>query len=69
MGVEPALLLGVEVGWNVGVDTEVGVGVAGPWTIPVYLSPNSPKANITTEQNPSVDVISKVRPSVDLEYG
>jgi len=68
MGVEPTLLLGVEVGGNVGVDTEVGVGVVWPWTIPVYLSPNSPGANITTEQNPSVDVISNVRPSVDLEY-
>jgi len=33
---------------------------------PLYGVPNSPGANTTTEQNPSVDVISKVVPSGDL---
>jgi hypothetical protein len=57
---------GVEVG-IVGVEAEVGVGVPEPWEMgPVYRSPNSPGANITTEQNPSVDVISNVSPSEDL---
>ena len=33
---------------------------------PVYFSPSSPGANITTEQNPSLEVISNVSPSGDL---
>ena len=57
---------GVEVGFK-GVEAEVGVGVPERLgTGPVYLSPNSPGANITTEQNPSVDVMSSVKPSDDL---
>lgn len=54
----------------IGVNPEVGVGVPELWgTGPVYLSPNSPGENITTEQNPSVDVMSRVSPSEDLQYG
>ena len=58
--------LGVDVGMT-GVEAELGV-VADEFGIgPVYRSPSSPGANMTTEQNPSVDVISSVRPSEDLE--
>lgn len=53
---------GVEVGLG-GVE-EVGVGAAVGMG-PVYFSPSSPGENTTTEQNPSVDVISKVLPSGD----
>lgn len=64
MGVEETLeddgvevgLVGVEEG---GVGAAVGMG-------PVYFSPSSPGENTTTEQNPSVDVMSKVLPSGDL---
>ena len=60
------LLEGVEVGFK-GAEAEVGVGVAERLgTGPEYLSPSSPGANITTEQNPSVDVMSSVKPSDDL---
>lgn len=33
---------------------------------PVYFSPSSPGANITTEQKPSLEVMSNVSPSGDL---
>lgn len=33
---------------------------------PVYFSPSSPGANVTAEQKPSDDVISRVEPSFDL---
>lgn len=60
------LLEGVEVGFR-GAEAEVGVGAAERLgTGPEYLSPSSPGANITTEQNPSVDVMSSVKPSDDL---
>jgi hypothetical protein len=66
MDVGIILPIGVEAG-KVGVGMEVGVGVPTVCCIgPVYLSPNSPGANMTTEQKPSVEVMSKVRPSDDL---
>lgn len=60
--------LGVGVG-IAGVEVADDVEVEGMCAkLPVYFSPNSPGANITTEQNPSVDVMSNVRPSEDLGY-
>lgn len=53
------LLLGMQAG-------KVGVGIPEIWFIgPIYLSPNSPGANMTTEQKPSVEVMSSVSPSDD----
>lgn len=54
---------GVDVGFRggAGVVVEVRFG-----RFPFHLSPSSPGVNITTEQNPSVEVMSKVSPSGDL---
>lgn len=55
---------GVEIGLvgvTEGVGATVGIG-------PVYFSPSSPKEKTTTEQKPSVDVMSNVLPSGDLKY-
>lgn len=63
--VEEALEEGVEVGLvrvAEGVGDAVGRG-------PVYFSPSSPGEKTTTEQKPSVDVISNVLPSGDLKSG
>lgn len=54
---------GVEVGL-VGVTEGVGAAVGMG---PVYFSPSSPAEKTTTEQKPSVDVMSNVLPSGDLE--
>lgn len=61
-GVGETLEDGVEVGL-VGVTEGVGDTVGRG---PVYFSPSSPGENTTTEQKPSVDVISNVLPSGDL---
>lgn len=63
VGVEETLEDGVEVGL-VGVTEGVGDAVGRG---PMYFSPNSPGEKTTTEQNPSVDVISNVLPSGDLK--
>lgn len=65
MGVEETLEEGVEVGL-VGVAEGVGDAVGRG---PVYFSPSSPGEKTTTEQKPSVDVMSNVLPSGDLKYG
>lgn len=65
MVVEETLEEGVEVGL-VGVAEGVGDAVGRG---PVYFSPSSPGEKTTTEQNPSVDVMSNVLPSGDLKYG
>lgn len=64
VGVEEILDDGVEVGL-VGVTEGVGDAVGRG---PVYFSPNSPGEKTTTEQKPSVDVISNVLPSGDLKH-
>jgi hypothetical protein len=61
--------------------TEVGVGSGVVWAeatallmdgclavgvSPVYTWPSSPGAKVRVEQNPSEEVISNVRPSMDL---
>lgn len=65
VGVKGTLEEGVEVGL-VGVTEGVGAAVGRG---PVYFSPSSPGEKTTTEQKPSVDVMSSVLPSGDLKHG
>jgi hypothetical protein len=67
----PVVGVGVGVDWFEGVAAVLiaaGVCCGRLWVArgPVYFSPSSPGANVTAEQNPSEDVISKVDPSFDL---
>ena len=68
-------VIGTGVPWADGVGAEgVGpdaalefaFGCDSVGTGPEYLSPSSPGANASVEQKPSVEVISNVRPSLDL---
>jgi hypothetical protein len=48
------------------VVVEPTVGCARVGCGPVYIVPSSPGAKVSVEQNPSVEDISRVRPSFDL---
>jgi hypothetical protein len=63
----------VEVGVCIGVFCEdetavlLSVGCLAVGISPVYTWPSSPGAKVRVEQKPSDEVISKVRPSADLQ--
>ena len=67
---ELAAVVVVGVGIGVGCADEVveitGEGLCAVGTCPVYTWPSSPCAKPRLEQNPSEELMSKVRPSLDL---
>lgn len=49
------------------IESGAGCGWCAVGTAPVYRSPSSPGAKARFEQNPSEELMMRVKPSLDLE--
>ena len=65
-GAETAVGVGIGVGWADDAVDMAGDGCAAVGTWPVYTCPSSPGLKVRFEQKPSEELMSNVRPSLDL---
>ena len=67
-GAVAAVGVGTGVGWADDTVDKAGDGWAAVGTCPVYICPSSPGLKVRFEQKPSDELMSKVRPSLDLAF-